>query len=213
MFEGIAGILGGYAALAVLWPSLWGLAMAPPLVYLVARYRLYRENAGPDTQVGLKVLLAHFAYGSYQMALLGLTLLVYGLLTNKVGDVRETILRTATGLLLPSVFLLAMLLFTLRRTNHKQQPFVTRMYVGLNRFHVGFAFAFAVYFVAQTLVQRSKDVDSEVASIAWSILLVYTAALGFEVLRVRDELKRPHVPALPAPSLGSPPLPPPPPPA
>ena len=199
MFEGMAGILGGYAALAVLWPSLWGLALAPPLVYLVARYRLYRENVGPDAHLGLKVLLAHFTYCSYQVALLGLTLFVYGLLTNKIGETRETILRTATGLLLPSAVLLALLLLTLRRTNHKQQPFVTRMYVGLNRFHVGAAFAFAVYFVAQTLVQRSKDVDSEVASIAWSMLLVYAAALGFEVLRVRDELKTPAPPPPPPP--------------
>jgi hypothetical protein len=213
MFEGMAGILGGYALLGVLWPSLWGLALAPPLIYLVARYRLYREALPPDPHMGLKTVLAHFAYSTYQLALVGLALLVYGLLTSKMGETRETILRTATGIVLPSAMFLALTLFALRRTNHRELPHVGRMYVGLNRFHVGGMFAFSVYLVAQTLVQRSKDIDTEVSSIAWSILLVYAAAFGLEVLRVRDDLKKPAAPSLPAPSLMSaPPAPPPPPP-
>jgi MFS family permease len=207
MFEGLAGILGGYALLGVLWPSLWGLALAPPLIYLVARYRLYRESLPPDPHVGLKTVFAHFAYSTYQLALVGLALLVYGLLTSKGADTRETILRTATGILLPSVLLLVLVLFAFRRTNHVQFPHVGRMYAGLNRFHVGGMFAFAVYLVAQTLVQRSKDIDSEVSSVAWSILLVYAAAFGLEVLRVRDELKKPPVPTLPAPPLAATPPP------
>lgn len=202
---GMAEMIGGTAfAILALSPAMWAFTLVPVLVYLVARFRLAREG-GVDTHVGIKLLFAHFAYVAYQVLLVGLCLLVYAFLSDKGGGTKEDLLRTAAAMVLPSALLLGGALATYRKTNHREQPMVGKMYVGVNRLQIFGTFAIAFYFLSQVLLQKNSDAD--MASAGWSVLLVYFAACAFEGLRMKDELKS-RVPSL-APAAPPPPPPPP----
>ena len=185
--------VGSFVLLGLV-PSLWTMTSVPVLVYLVARWRMHKEKALPDAQLGLKLALAHFAYMAYQVLLVGLCLFVYALLSDQSGSQRETILRTSTALVIPAGLLLSGALLVYHKTNHKDHPMVGRMYVGVNRLQVLGMFALALFVLFQVLLQ--KHTDSDFGSAAWSLMLVYLAAGAFEGLRVKDVIK-PRLPSLP----------------
>src|SRR6185295_15484378 len=99
----------GYAEMALLSSVGWLLPLfsasifLPVVVYVVARWRSYRENM-PDPQLGAKTVIGMFLILSFQVLMAAGTLLLYGVLVERD---QEDIIRTAAGLLLPAAVVYA----------------------------------------------------------------------------------------------------------
>lgn len=179
MFE----MLGFAAAGWVIAPVIGVLFWVPAMIYVVARWRTYREGTG-DAQLGLKVVMSLFKIVSYQMALAGLCLLVYALMSDAPDDTQETVLRTAGGLLVPSLLVYMIHFYAYNRTNHREIPTVDRLFGGVNLLVTGLI-GFVALIVACQLAFHEKT-DAEQARLAWSIVITYSLAwLGQGLLFAR----------------------------
>lgn len=201
MFE----MMGIAAAGWVIAPVIGILFWIPALIYVVARWRTYREGHS-DAQLGLKVVMSLFKIVSYQMALGGLFLLVYALMSDAPDETQETVLRTAGGMLLPSIIVYGIHFYAYNRTNHREMPTVDRLFGGVNLLITGLI-AFGALIVACQLLFQKKS-DAEHARLAWSFVITYSLAwLGQGLLFARLATLPPAVPngapAPPPPSTAS----------
>jgi hypothetical protein len=155
------------------------------VVYLVARWRSYRENLAPDAHLGLKTALGLFSLLAFQIGIYGVATFVWGLVTSQEGDGRGDIMREAFGLLVPAAGVYAVHYFTLLRTNAAVQPLVPRLFAGVNLLMTG-VIAFAVLLVAfGTLFERGES--GEPGRRVLGLALVYPLAwalLAHRFLRV-----------------------------
>ena len=146
----------------------------PVVIYIVARWRTYRDYGGGDPHLGAKVAICVFRIASFQLLLAGGFLLVYGLMTTMDGEARTNILRLAGGLFIPGLVVFAAHTVALHSTNFESMPAVVRMFNGVNMVQTGITGFVSLVLVSVLMLQ--KDVPSEMNRMAWSLLLVYLPA-------------------------------------
>lgn len=146
----------------------------PVVIYIVARWRSYRDHGGGDPHLGAKVALSVFRIASFQLLLAAGFLALYGLLTTMNGTARTDLFRLAAGLFLPGLIVFAAHTVALGATNWRALPAVVRMFNGVNLLQTGLAGFVALVLVCVLLLQ--KDVPSEMNRLAWSMVLVYVPA-------------------------------------
>ncbi len=146
----------------------------PVVIYIVARWRTYRDHGGGDPHLGIKVALCVFRIAAFQLLLAGGFLFLYGLMTTMDGEARIDILRLAGGLFLPGLVVFGAHTVALHSTNAESMPAVVRMFNGINLLQTGLAGFVSLVLVSVLLLQ--KNVPSEMNRLAWSLLLIYVPA-------------------------------------
>jgi len=150
-----------------------GLVTVPIVIYVVARWRTYRDQQIDDPHLGLKVALLFFRNAAFQLALVAGFLLVLGIMTDGDGG-REQLLRSGGGLLVPSLLIYGIHAALLQRTNFQALPSAVRMFDGVNLVATGvpgmIGLAFAMFLLFQ------QGVPDELHRIAWSVVLVFVPA-------------------------------------
>jgi hypothetical protein len=132
----LASMISGITTVAmVLSFGLWG----GLVVYLVARWRSYREAGTADPQLGLKTALAMFLTVAYQVLLLGGFLFFAALFTSEEGSARSGGVRYALGVLVPAGLVFAAHWVALARTNAAELPLVPRLFAGVSLLVTGVA--------------------------------------------------------------------------
>lgn len=146
----------------------------PVVIYIVARWRTYRDYGGGDPHLGAKVAICVFRIAAFQLLLAGGFLFLYGLMTTMNGEARVNILRLAGGLFIPGLVVFAAHTVALHATNFESMPAVVRMFNGINLVQTGLAGFVSIVLVSILMLQ--KDVPSEMNRIAWSMVLLYVPA-------------------------------------
>jgi hypothetical protein len=158
----------------ILSPIITVAVAVPVIIYIVARWRSYRDHGAGDPQLGLKVAICLFKNVSFQLMLAGGFLFLYGTMTTMEGEAKSQIHRMGGGLFLPGLLIYVAHSVALLRTNWRVMPAVVRMFSGLNLIQTGIAGFAALVFACFLLFQ--KDVPSEASRVAWSMVLIYTTA-------------------------------------
>ncbi len=156
-----------------LGPIVMLMTWLPVILYVVARWRTYREGLN-DTQLGLKVALSFFKIIAYQLSLAGLFLLVYALMSDAPDDAQEKVLRTAGGLLVPGMLIYGFHFYAYNQTNHREVPTVDRLFAGVNLLQTGVIGMIATVSGFYLLFQ--KNIADETERLVWSGVLVYVLA-------------------------------------
>jgi hypothetical protein len=131
----LASMISGVTTVAmVLSFGLW----VGMIVYIVARWRTYREAATPDPQLGLNTAIAMFLTLAYQVLLLGAFLLASALFTT-FDDSRGDGVRLAFGVLVPGALVFGAHWVALARTNAAALPLVPRLFQGVSLVVTGVA--------------------------------------------------------------------------
>ncbi len=147
--------------------------VVPVLMYVIARWRANKEPQ-PDQHLGLKVALHYFAVTSLHLALAGLTLLIWTMISSGPSEMKSVFYRIAIGMLVPAVLVQAAHLQLLRRTNDAQLTGVRRLFTGYNLIITGLVGFIALVMAFQALL--AKGSSGEVGRIAGAMVLVYGTA-------------------------------------
>jgi hypothetical protein len=165
----LGAMIGGLTSAAmVLSVGLW----VGMVVYIVARWRTYREAGAPDPQLGLKTAIGMFLTVSYQAMLAGAFLLLGSLLTTY--DDRGGQVRLAFGVLVPAALVFGAHWVALARTNAAELPLVPRMFAGVSLIITGGAGFVTLLMFFVTLFERGEG--GEGLRKAMSGVLVYSLA-------------------------------------
>ena len=106
-----------------------------PFIYLVLRWRAYKEQSPADPQLGLKTLLYYFRTMSYHLILVGEFCLLYGLMEESS---RWIMLRMSAAMFLGGGLIYGFHVFWLvKHTNTTEFPNVARLYNGFNALMCG----------------------------------------------------------------------------
>ena len=176
------GEMGMMFGSTMLLGPLLGLSFTMPvLVYVIARWRTYREAAPADPHLGLKTALAFFQVLSFQAALLGLFLFLYGLFTKGGDDHRGEMMRMAFGVLVPSLLIFGAHFVAMQRTNAAELPLVGRMFSGASLIQTGII-GF-VSLLAAFITLFSKGEAGEPGRVVLALALVYPIAWGVQGAR------------------------------
>ncbi len=144
----------------------------PIILYVIARWR---ASKGPEDQhLGLKVALHYFAVTGLHLALAGLTLLVWTMISSGPSEMKSVFYRIAMGMLIPAVLVQAAHLSLLRRTNDAQVTGVRRLFAGYNLIITGLLGFIALVMAFQALL--AKGSSGEVGRVAGAMVLVYGTA-------------------------------------
>lgn len=164
-----------------------GLAI-PIVLYIVARWRMYRENLPPDPYLGFKVALSLFRIIAYQLCLGAAFLLVYAMITDLPDSVQSSLGRTGMGLLLPGLIVWVAHAAAIMKTNTEEIPHVARMFSGLALIQTGLVGFMALVFACVLLFQKGSS--GEAGRAAWSAVMVYTTAWAVQGLLFARGLER-----------------------
>ena len=146
--------------------------VGPLLIYPLARWRLARGL--DDPHLGIKVALGYFGMLAFQLALLGMTSIVFALLSKAPSEDRGDIYRLGFGFLLPGLILWAAHVVMLTRTNQEQFPAVRRLFLGYNLVLTGLFGLVAFVMACQALFSRGSSGDF--GRLGTAALLVYGSA-------------------------------------
>jgi hypothetical protein len=179
-----------------------GLAI-PIVLYIVARWRLYKENLPHDPYLGLKVALSMFRVAAYQMSLAAGFVLVYSMMSDMPEEAKSAITRTAAGVLVPSLLIWGLHVGILAQTNARELPQVSRMFSGLALIQTGVLGFTAL--VMLCVIYFQKGPAGELGRMAWSAVLVFTTAWfaqGVMFLRdIQGHVPPPEVAQIPRPPI------------
>jgi hypothetical protein len=145
----------------------------PMVLYLVARWRDQREPL-PDPQLGLKFALNFFKWQGYQVALVGVAVLIWSILTSMPSEFRETLWRPAFGALVPGLLVFGVASYALTRTNHLERPQVGRLIAGFNMMLTGIVGFGTLVMAFQVLFAKGES--GEPGRTIWSFTVVYVGA-------------------------------------
>jgi hypothetical protein len=163
----------------------------PLVVYLVARWRAYRDH-DVDPELGLKVALSYFAFIALQVLLLGTTTFLYAMLSTSEhnGDTY----RVALGMMVPACIVLGVHLAVLaRRTNQARFPAVRRIFTGANLVLTGILGFTALVLASEALFNRHGMRDA--GRIGGSGVIVYGSAWAVLAVQLARLTGRPAPPA------------------
>jgi hypothetical protein len=204
----------GYMAMSVMntfiAPIISVAVATPVVIYILARWRTYRDGGPPDPQVGIKVALSWFRIASYQMLLFGSFLLLYDVIGDLGERGKEEVMRMAGGILFPGGIIYAAHHIAIGFTNARERPQVVRMFAGLSLIQTGLVGFTALVLVGVFLFQ--KHTPKEPNRMAWSLVLVYVPAWCAQGVMLAREVFGRNLPTAVA-RYDQPPMPPPPGPA
>jgi hypothetical protein len=146
---------------------------APAFLYVIARWRAHRE-ADVDRQLGLKFALHYFSLSAFQLALGGLAMLVFTLLSKIPSELKGTPYRIAFGMIVPAALVLGAHLSLLRRTNDAEVTGVRRLFLGYNLILTGLVGFVALVMAFQALFMKGSA--GELGRMAGALVLVYGSA-------------------------------------
>lgn len=160
----------------------------PVVIYIVARWRTYRDHGGGDPHLGAKVAICVFRIAAFQLLLAGGFMMLYGLMTTMDGEARTSIFRLAGGLFIPGLLVFAAHTVALHATNFQSMPAVVRMFNGVNMVQTGITGFIALTLACVLMLQ--KDVPSEMNRMAWSLVLIYVPAwIGLGAMFMRSTIE------------------------
>jgi hypothetical protein len=168
-------------AFAFLYPAVgWFFYLFLPLapaIYLVLRWRAYREGGPADPQLGLKALLSYFRTMAYHLILAGEFCLLFGLME---ADQRWDLLRLAAAFGLAGGLIFGWQAWLLaRRTNAAEFPTVARFYQGFNVLICGLVAMVALVVALGAVL--AEEVPWMVFKIGAALVVVYGSAWFFQV--------------------------------
>jgi hypothetical protein len=141
-----------------------------PLVYWFLKWRLYRDGMQPDPELGKKVIVYYFKTLGYQLALIGLTMMIFGLLSRR-GDEQ---LKMGLGFLIGGGLVYLLLVMAIyAKVVGDNTHLVARMYTGINLLIVGLIFIIA--FTAFWVILFTASFKA--AKLPLSAFIVYAGAL------------------------------------
>jgi len=166
---------------------------APVVMYIVARWRTYRDGGPPDPQIGLKVAISWFRLASYQLLLCGGFLLLYGIIGDLGSRGKEEIMRIAGGLLFPAAIIYTAHHIAIGFTNARERPMVVRMFSGFSLIQTGIIGFTALMLAGILLFQKHSP--TQLNRLAWSMVLVYIPAWCGQGMFLARELFAGNMPA------------------
>lgn len=160
-----------------------------PLVYLILRWRAYREETPADPQLGVKTVLYYFRTLGYHVILVGEFLLLYGLMDE---GSRWQLLRLSAAMLLSGGLIYGLhVWFLVKRTNTAAQPYVARLYNGFNMLICGLVGTGAL--VATLSTALSEELPWEALKISAGLFVVYGSAWFAQTsLMIRRSVTQPN---------------------
>jgi hypothetical protein len=176
---GELGMMGG----AFLAPIITVTTLLPIIIYIVARWRTYRDGLPPDAQLGFKTALNFFLVFGYQLMLLGAFMIVWGMFSK--GDSGSQ-MRQAAALILSGGAIFGAHFVALQRTNDAAMPMVGRMFAGLNLIQTGAMGSIGMVLAFSALF--SKGSSGDFGKMAWSMFIVYAIAWGVQGLRFNQRV-------------------------
>jgi hypothetical protein len=150
---------------------LWLLVIGPLGLYPVARWKANREPY-PDPQLGLKVALHYFRMISFQLLLVGATVVLWTVLRKSTE--RGDSYRQGFALILPAALVFGAHVMLLMRTNDHVVGTVRRLFLGYNLVLTGLLGLLALVTAFQTLFAKGSTDDE--GRIAYAALVVYVSA-------------------------------------
>jgi hypothetical protein len=148
------------------------------VIYVIARWRTYREGLPGDPHLGLKTAIGFFSFLSLQTFLVGAVLFFFGIIQK--GDGGESI-RTGLAMFLASGLVFGAHFVAAQRTNTRELPLIERMFVGSSLIVTGL-FGFLAL-VALFVVLFQKGEGGNVLRGLLAANLIYLPAWGFQGLR------------------------------
>jgi hypothetical protein len=176
-----------FMILRVLAPAMGALAVSimlwvPLVMYVIARWRQNKDPV-PDPQHGPKFALHYFGSIALQLALGGLSLLLYTLVSKEDSDYKGDSYRAAAGFLLAGGLVLGITAGLRRFTNDDERPGVRRLFTGFNLITAGAVTFFALVAGFQLLFMKGRGGDG-IGRLAMVVLLVYGGATAYLALRL-----------------------------
>ena len=184
--------LGPIASIApfLMWMAFSG----PVLIYPIARWRAQREPVA-DQHLGIKVALGYFAMLAFQLALFGVALVLFGVLSKSPPEDRGELYRIGFGFAVPGSIMFVAHLALLRRTNQDQFPSVRRLWLGYNVVVTGLLGLIA--FVATCQALFSKGSSGDVGRFCAAALVVYGSAWAACGIQLGRLVLGPYMPTAP----------------
>jgi hypothetical protein len=174
----VLGLLSGVTSIAMLLSAgLW----VGMLVYVVARWRTYREAQAADPQLGLKTVLSLFQVVAFQLALYGAFTFFWALFTSEGSEGRGALLREAFALLVPAGLVYGAHFVALQRTNAAALPLVPRMFAGVSLVVTGLIGFAALVALFKGLFAKGEAGEPLRRSLA--AVLVYPITWAFQGLQ------------------------------
>ncbi len=170
------------------------LIVVPMVLYVVARWRANRD-ATPDSQIGIKFALHYFASIGLQLALLGVALLLFTIISPGSSGKGEGY-RAAFALLVPAALVLGAHLAVLPRTNELEYPGVRRLFAGYNLLVTGLVGVVALVIGFQALFAKGNTGVGHAAAAAVFVYCTAWGLLGWRLARMTlgDPPAAPDVP-------------------
>ena len=141
-----------------------------PLIYWFLKWRSYRDQMQPDPDLGKKVVVYYFKTLGYQIALLGITMMIFGLLSRR-GDEQ---LKAGLGFLIGGGLIYLLLVMAIyAKFIGDNTHLVARTYTGFNVVLVGLIFI--IGFTAFWVLLFTASFKA--AKLPLSVFIVYGAAL------------------------------------
>jgi hypothetical protein len=143
-----------------------------PVVYVLLKWRSYRDETPLDPKLGMKVVLYYFKTLAYHVFLASLAVLFYGLLSSE-----SDAIEAGLGLLLSSgILYLIHTVLIQRLSNTREFPLTARIYTGFNLIIVGLLGM--ISFVITVTLLFDKGLKS--IKLPLACLVVYMMAWAFQ---------------------------------
>ena len=167
----MSALFGGFSFLLI---YVYWLVPLAPIVYIFIKWRMYRDNAPADPQLGMKSVLYYFKTLAYQACLASLAALFYGILKSQ-----EDFIKIGLGIFVSSAILyIVQFLLIQKLTNTARFPLTERAYTGFNMIIVGLA-AMISFMITVTMVISKGFQDIHLPLV---IFIVYAAALATQTV-------------------------------
>ena len=171
----------GLGSAGMVMPVMMWLLVSGPVLYPLARWRAMREPVA-DPQLGIKVALGYFGFLSFQLVLVGVTMVLFGLLSTGSSSERGDLYRVGFGFLVPGAILLGLHVSALQRSNQEQFPAVRRLCLGYNFVVTGVFGLIATVLAFQALF--TKGSAGNFGRFGASAVIVYGAAWAWTGVRL-----------------------------
>ncbi len=162
----------------ILAPVILVSVMLPIIIYVIARWRTYRDDSAPDPQLGLKVAICWFKIAAYHLLLSAGFILLYTIIADLPEYASKHMMRLGAGMALPAALIFAVHVFALKQTNSEQRPSVRRMFSGVSLMQSGLI-AFSGLMLGGILLFQ-EDTPKELNRLALTMVLVYGTAWALQ---------------------------------
>ncbi len=169
---GMFGMMGSLSTMFLL-PLMMMWMSIPVVIYLVARSRSSAENE--DTQIGMKVALHLFRVLGFQLALMGVFLVLFGVISKAP---TADMMRLGFGLAIPAGAVFFVHTMLSRKTNGDTFPAVRRMFEGWNLIITAIPGFISLVAFCVVLFAKMPGAKGDMLRMVFPFLLTYGGAWG-----------------------------------